>query len=216
MIYFLILVALIFLSYFFVDKSVAEYFLANIPTYEKAGDIISVLGESHWYIGAAILGFLFFKYYKKNELYKQRFLFLLYINIFSGLISLVLKQLFGRIRPWGMRGDSDDYGFLLFQNFDLGFVEKMKYHFVTVLDSPTTYSSFPSGHTTTVAAVCTYLVILFPKHLYLIASAGIIIVASRVLANDHFVSDIFAGIIVGSFSTIYLYSKFKEKIHENI
>lgn len=216
MIYFLILAALVFLSYFFVDKSVAEYFLANIPTYERIGDIVSILGESHWYIATAILGFLFFKYFKKNKLYEQRFLFLLYINIFSGLISLVLKQLFGRIRPWGMRGDSDDYGFLLFQNFDLEFVEKMKYHFITVLDSPTTYSSFPSGHTTTVAAVCTYLIILFPKHLYLIASAGIIIVTSRVLANDHFVSDIFAGIIVGSFSTIYLYSKFKEKIHENI
>jgi len=210
MIYFLALVALIFLSYFFVDRSVAEYFLANIPTYEKIGDTISVLGESHWYIGTAIIGFLFFKYFKKNKL------FLLYINIFSGLISLVLKQVFGRIRPWGMRGDSDDYGFLLFQNFDLSFIEKMKNHFVTVLDAPTTYSSFPSGHTTTVAAVFTYLIILFPKHLYLIASAGIIIVTSRILANDHFVSDIFAGIIVGSFSTMFLYSKFKEKIHENI
>ncbi|WP_324172960.1 phosphatase PAP2 family protein [Sulfurimonas sp.] len=216
MIYFLILTALIFLSYFFVDKSVAEYFLANIPSYEHIGDTISILGESHWYIGTAIIGFIFFKYFKKNKLFEQRFLFLLYINIFSGLISLVLKQLFGRIRPWGMRGDSDDYGFLLFQNFDLGLVEKMKYHFITVLESPTTYSSFPSGHTTTVAAVFTYLIILFPRHLYLIVITGLIIVSSRILANDHFVSDIFAGIIVGSFSTIYLYSKFKEKINENI
>ncbi|RLA80107.1 MAG: phospholipid phosphatase [Epsilonproteobacteria bacterium] len=210
--YILILSTLIFISYFTVDRYVAEYFLANIPTYEAIGDAISILGESHWYIGSAIIGYLFFKYYKKNELYKQRFLFLLYINIFSGLISLLLKWFFGRIRPWGLRPNHNEFGFSLFQNFDLGFIDKMKHHFLTVQDSPTTYSSFPSGHTTTVFAVFTYLVILFPKYLYLWLSIAIIVASSRVLANDHFISDIFAGIMVGTISTMFIYSKMRKKI----
>lgn len=208
------LITLIVISYFFYDRDVAEYFLANIKTYEATGDLISIWGESHWYIGSAVIGFVFFKYYRPNELYKNRFLFLLYINLFSGIISLFLKWIFGRIRPWGLRPGHDEFGFLAFGNFDMGFVEKMKYHFATVLESPTTYSSFPSGHTTTVFAVVTYLSILFPKYIYLWFSVAIILASSRILANDHFISDIFAGIIVGTISTLFLYSKMKEKVEK--
>lgn len=213
-IYILTLMSLMILSYFTLDIRVAHYFLANIDTYESIGDFISIFGESHWYIGTAILGFLFFKYYKKNELYQQRFLFLLYINIFSGLISLVLKQLFGRIRPWGLRDGNDDYGFLLFQNMDMGFVQKMKYHFTTLTEAPTTYSSFPSGHTTTVFTAFTFLVILFPRYIYLWLGLGIVLSCSRILANDHFISDIFAGILIGTLSTMFLYSKLRKKIEK--
>jgi membrane-associated phospholipid phosphatase len=177
--------------------------------------MISIAGESHWYIATGILGFVFFKFYKKNRLLEQRFLFLLYINLFSGLINLLLKWLFSRIRPWGLREGHDEYGFLLFQNFDMGFIEKMKYHFLTLFESPTTYSSFPSGHTTTVVAVALYLFLLFPKYKFLWFSLALILALSRVLANDHFLSDIFAGIIVGTLSTLFLYSKMKDKLEKN-
>ncbi|WP_373035462.1 phosphatase PAP2 family protein [Sulfurimonas sp.] len=213
--YSLTMITLIIMSYFTLDERVAHLFLSDVKTYEPIGDFISIFGESHWYIGTAILGFLFFKFYKKNELYKQRFLFLLYINLFSGLISLVLKHMFGRIRPWGLRNGNDDYGFLLFQNWDMGFIEKMKYHFTTLADAPTTYTSFPSGHTTTVFSIFTYLVILFPRYIYLWLVLAIVISCSRLLANDHFVSDLLAGIIIGTISTMFLYSKLRKKI-ENI
>ncbi|MCX6077280.1 MAG: phosphatase PAP2 family protein [Campylobacterales bacterium] len=214
LLYILSLVSIISFSYFFVDKSIAKYFLSNVSTYEALGDFISIFGESHWYLASAIIGFTFFRFVKKNELFAQRFLFLLYINLFSGLISLVLKNLFGRIRPWGLRDGGDAYGFLLFQNFDRGLIEKMKYHFTTLTDAPTTYSSFPSGHTTTLFAVFTYLSILFPKYFYLWLGIATVLACSRLLANDHFVSDIFAGIIVGTLSTLFIYSKMKEKIEK--
>ncbi|MBU1658251.1 phosphatase PAP2 family protein [bacterium] len=210
--YLIFLVAFIFLSYFFLDKTIAKYFLQNVTTYEKIGDFISIWGESHWYIATAVIGFVLFKYLKKNKLYEQRFLFLLYINIFSGLISLVLKNIFGRIRPWGMRNEGDEYGFLLFQNYDLGFIEKMKYHFATLAEAPTTYSSFPSGHTTTVFAVFTYLSLLFPKYVYLWLSMAIVLACSRLLANDHFLSDLFAGVMIGTLSTMFIYSKMRKKL----
>ncbi|MFA6136638.1 MAG: phosphatase PAP2 family protein [Sulfurimonas sp.] len=208
------LVPILFFSYFFIDKTVAKYFLSNVSTYEALGDFISIFGESHWYFATAIIGFAFFRFFKKNELFAQRFLFLLYINLFSGVISLVLKNLFGRIRPWGLRDGGDTYGFLLFQNFDMGFIEKMKYHFTTLADAPTTYSSFPSGHTTTLFAAFTYLSILFPKYFYLWLSIATALACGRILDNDHFVSDIFAGIIVGTLSTMFIYSKMKDKIEK--
>ncbi len=208
------LVALIFISYFFLDKTIAHYFIQHTKTYQKIGDAISVLGESHWYIGSAVIGFVFFKYYKKNIVYANRFLFLLYINIVSGLISLVLKLLFGRIRPWGLKKDGDEFGFLAFQNFDMSFFEKMKYHISTIANASTTYTSFPSGHTTTVFAFFTYLSIFFPKYIYLWLVCAVIMVSSRILANDHFLSDIFAGVLVGTLSTVYIYSKMKDKLYE--
>jgi membrane-associated phospholipid phosphatase len=203
-----------FFSYFTLDKRIAHYFLANVKTYEHIGDFISIFGESHWYIGSAIIGFIVFKFVKKNELYAQRFLFLLYINLFSGLISLFLKWIFGRIRPWGLRNGNDDFGFLLFQNFNMDFIEKMKYHFITLTDAPTTYTSFPSGHTTTVFAFFTFLSLFFPRYTYVWLISAIILAGSRILANDHFLSDIFAGIIVGTISTMFLYSKLRKKIEK--
>ena len=207
-------VFLILISYFFLDRDVATFFLANIDTYEPIGDTISIVGESHWYLATGLLGFLFFKYYKKNRLYEQRFLFLLYINLFSGIISLLLKWLFSRIRPWGLRPGHDEYGFLAFQNWDMPFLEKMKYHFYTLFESPTTYSSFPSGHTTTVFAVVTYLSILFPKYIYLWLSLAVVVAGSRILANDHFISDLFAGAMIGTVATLFLYSKMKDRIEK--
>lgn len=211
-IYIAVILSAIFISYNFFDKTIALYFIQNKETYEALGDFISTFGESHWYIGVAIIGFVFFKYYKVNELYKNRFLTLLYINIFSGLVSLVSKFIFGRIRPWGLRDGEDEYGFLLFGNFDKGLIEKFKYHFLTITDAPTTYSSFPSGHTTTVFAVFTYLSLLFPKYIYIWFIFAITVAFSRVLDSDHFISDIMAGILVGTISSIFIYSKMRTSV----
>ncbi len=215
--YFIFISSFIFMilfSYFFLDKTIAHYFLTHTQTYEKIGHFISIGGESHWYFAAAIIGFVLFRYIKKNEVYAQRALFLLYINLFSGLISLVLKHLFARMRPWGMREGADEYGFLLFQNFDMGFIEKMHYHLNTLIDASTVYLSFPSGHTTTVFTIFTYLSLLFPRYLSLWLSLALILASSRILANDHFLSDIFAGILVGTLCSLYIYSKMKEKIEK--
>lgn len=212
LLFIIVMITLIINSYFTLDKEIATFFVQRATIYEPIGEFISIFGESHWYIGTAIIGFIIFKYFKKNELYKNRFLFLLYINLFSGLISLFGKYLFGRIRPWGLRKGNDEYGFLLFQNFDMSFIEKMKFQFITLFDAPTTYTSFPSGHTTTVFAVFTYLSLLFPKYLYLWLCLAVTVASSRVLANDHFISDLLAGITIGTISTMYIYSKMKEKI----
>ena len=199
-------------SYFFLDRPIAEYFLAHAATYDAFGDFLSIFGESNWYFATAIGGFLIFRILKKNELYAQRFLFLLYINLFSGLLSVILKNIFGRIRPWGLRNGGDEYGFLLFQNFNVGIIEKFKIHFKTLEDAATTYTSFPSGHATTLFAVAVYLWLLFPKQRLIWIGVALFLVSGRIMDSDHFLSDITAGALLGTLSTLYMYTKLKEKI----
>jgi len=214
LIFILSTIALIFFCYFYVDRAVSIYFIEHADTYKAFGKKMSTLGESQWYIGGGILGALYFTYIKKNMLYTQRFLFLLYANIFSGLISIVLKTLFGRIRPWKLENGENLYGFLIAQNPDFTFFQNIQYQINMILQNSTYYTSFPSGHTITSTAIFVYLYILFPRYLFLWLGFATISIASRILANDHFISDVLAGILVGSLSTLYVYSKMKEKIEK--
>jgi membrane-associated phospholipid phosphatase len=213
--YILIFILLLFipLSVLYIDRGVSLYFIQNSDSYNYIGEILSKFGKSEWYISTGVIGYVFFKYFKKNTLFKERFLFLFYINIFSGFISVILKWTFGRVRPWGIRDGGDNFGFLLFRNTELPLLEKIKIHFATLIDSPGTYASFPSGHTTTVVAIATYLTLLFPRYIYLWFGFALASASGRILATDHFVSDVVAGFIVGTLSTLYLYSKQKEKLH---
>lgn len=210
--YILGMTSLIFLSYFYVDRDVSMYFIKHADTYKVFGKTMSTLGESQWYIGVAVLGALFFTFVNKNKLLTQRFLFLFYVNIFSGLISVISKFFFGRLRPWKLENGENGFGFLIAQNPDFTLLENINYQISMLLKESTHYSSFPSGHTTTSMAVFTYMSILFPKYIYLWFTITIIGVGSRILANDHFVSDILAGMLVGVLSTLYIYSKMKDKI----
>ena len=205
---------LIVLSYFFIDKSISLYFIEHADTYKTFGKEISRLGESHWYIAIALIGILYYKFIKTNELYKQRFLFLLYANIFSGLISVISKMLIGRLRPWKLENGGDDFGFLLSQNPNFSFLENINYQIEMLVQNSTHYSSFPSGHTTTSLTVFTVVMILFPKQYYIWLPITLLGVSARILANDHFISDVLAGALLGTLSTLFIYSKMKEKIEK--
>ena len=210
----LITLPFIILSYNFVDKPIADYFYLHRETFHHLGKIVSITGESQWYIGAGLLGFLYFKYIKENRLYKNRFLFLFYANVFSGLLSIVLKWIFSRVRPVGLHHSPEEYGFLLFQNYDKGFFEQIKYHYITMFHHPSTYASFPSGHTVTIATTFTVMYLLFPRYLSLWIILGISFASGRILAGDHFISDIMAGTVVGILTTLFIYDKMRNKLNK--
>ena len=209
---FIIAIPPIIISYNFFDKPVARYFYIHRETFHHFGELLSITGESQWYIGAGLLGFLFFKYIKDNELYKNRFLFLFYANIFSGLVSILLKWIFSRVRPVGLHHSPEEYGFLLFQNYDKGFFAQLKYHYITMFHHHTTYASFPSGHTVTIATTFTVMYLLFPRYLYLWIILGITFASGRILAGDHFISDIMAGTVVGILATLFIYDKMRNRL----
>lgn len=205
---------LIVLSYFFIDKTVSLYFIEHADIYKTFGKEVSRLGESHWYIAIALIGIIYYKFIKTNELYKQRFMFLLYANLFSGIISVILKMLIGRLRPWKLENGKDEFGFLVSQNPDFTLYENIEYHVEMFVQNSTLYSSFPSGHTTTSLSVFTVMMILFPKQYYIWVSITLLGVSARILANDHFISDVLAGTLLGTLSTLFIYSKMKEKIEK--
>ena len=210
----IIVLPLVVISYNFFDKPVADYFYLHREEFHHFGKLLSLTGESQWYIGAGLLGFLYFKYIKENRLYKNRFLFLFYANIFSGLVSILLKWIFSRVRPKGLHHTPEEYGFLLFQNYDKGFFEQLKYHYITMFHHPSTYASFPSGHTVTIAATFTVMYLLFPRYLYLWIILGISFASGRILAGDHFISDIMAGTVVGILATLFIYDKMRKSLIE--
>lgn len=213
MIYFVLFIgAAILLSYHFVDKLVLLYFMEHEASYKSIGKMLSLLGESQWYIGAGVVGALFFTFVKKNQLFKMRFLFLLYANLFAGLISILLKISFARLRPWEFEKDPTQFGFLLLQHPEFTLLERLSFWLHSIIERYPYVTSFPSGHTTTSVAVCTYFVVLFPRYALLWISITLLSISGRILANDHYVSDVLAGILVGSLSTLYLYSKMKHTL----
>jgi membrane-associated phospholipid phosphatase len=93
-----------------------------------------------------------------------------------GLLTNLLKVLFGRSRPK-----------LLFTEGDFGF------HF---LRFQADYWSFPSGHTTAAAGLAMAVCLMRPRLWPLGLAFALLVAASRVILDQHYLSDtLFSGFI---------------------
>jgi lipid A 4'-phosphatase len=95
----------------------------------------------------------------------------------SGLIVDLLKIVVGRTRPK-----------LLFASGTYDF---------TWFGWRPDHWSFPSGHAATAAALATALWCLWPRPLWFYAAAATLVIASRVVTAQHYLSDVVAGAVIG-------------------
>lgn len=171
-------------SYFYIDIPLANYCRHLPPGIRSFFGVVTELGQSTWYLGAALLGFLLFQYVYKNIFLARRALFLFVAIAGSGIIVNIFRFLAGRYRPemWFAQGA---YGF-------------------EFLQIKSTALSFPSGHTTTAFALAMVLIIFWRKYWPFFVFLATLIAASRVIITAHFLSDVVAGAYLGSFSVLFI------------
>ncbi len=172
------------LSFFLLDRPAAFYFHAMPDSRKEFFEIATRLGISTWYIVASAAAFICFKFIRKNEMRSNRALLVFLSVALSGLLVDLLKYCLGRARP-SMLFEANAYGFYFLHT---------RYGF----------TSCPSGHAATIAALALALYYLYPKGKYLYTAAAILVMASRVVLTAHFPSDVAAGAYVGLLTTYCL------------
>ena len=154
-------------------------------------DLITRLGISTPYLVAALAGFIYFQFIKKNEILANAAAFLFAAVALSGLANDLIKVLVGRSRP-GLLLAKGVYGFKPFTD---------QYY----------YASFPSGHANTIAALCYGLNVVTGRFRYVWLSIALAVMASRVIVGAHFPSDVMFGAYLGVVVTELIAVGFEKK-----
>ncbi|HZY14062.1 MAG TPA: phosphatase PAP2 family protein, partial [Beijerinckiaceae bacterium] len=108
-----------------------------------------------------------------------RFIYVFFAIALPGLFVTVVKRLIGRLRP-------SDLGPYVYAPWSW----------------KAAYASMPSGHATTAVAAAIAIGALWPKARVPMWIYAALIVASRVVIQAHFVSDVLAAAFVGGFGAI--------------
>ncbi|OLP60381.1 hypothetical protein BJF93_15665 [Xaviernesmea oryzae] len=100
----------------------------------------------------------------------------------SGLIANFLKRAIGRARP----SLFDTHGAAFFEPFA----------------GRAAFESFPSGHATTIGALCMAGALIFPRARLFFAAAAVWLGMTRVMVGAHYPSDVSAGLILGGWCAL--------------
>jgi lipid A 4'-phosphatase len=173
-----------------VDRPLALYFHARDTDLRALFDLTGRLGLTYGYL--IVFGLAFVSLHWGGALSRLRrfagsmrafsavpaFLFLSIAA--SGVVVDLLKLIFGRTRPK-----------LLFSAgiYDFSWLGLRADHW-----------SFPSGHSATIAALMTALWLVWPQHLLFYGLLTAIVALSRVAVGAHYLSDVLAGALIGTFT----------------
>ena len=182
---FLVLIGLSFLF----DKTIADWARTLPASTVNVFKIIEILCATMPHLVLwPVAFFVLFALYKKQKT-AQPFLVFTVAIAFSYLLCYLLKIFFSRARP-ELLFSNQMYGFFFFST-DFG------------------YQAFPSGHSTTIAAVAAISACYFPRYSPAFLSVALFMAFSRVATGAHFLSDVFAGVLLGTLSAQWVYVKLK-------
>ncbi len=184
-------IAVCIVSYEFFDQPAARFCSTIDGTITYISGLITRLGISTPYLAAALAGFIYFKFIKKNEILANAAVFLFLAVALAGIANDLIKVLVGRSRP-GLLLSHGVYGFKPFTN---------QYY----------YASFPSGHANTIAALCYGLGVVTGRFKYIRLSIALAVMASRVIVGAHFPSDVLFGAYLGVVVTCLIAVGFEKK-----
>lgn len=188
--YGLLTVAGIVLSYAYVDRPAAIYLHDENATVMSVFQFITRFGVSTYYLivtAAAATGLWLAARTTQEPRYRTFAavpLFLFLSIAASGLVTDLLKVVFGRARPK-----------LFFSHEIFGFD-----WWATRAD----FWSFPSGHTTTAVAIAAALYFLWPRFLPLYIGFAALVSVSRAVVGAHYASDVIVATFIAIAVTAYV------------
>lgn len=185
-------------SLLFLDAPLNQLGASLLPDQRHLFRDVTSLGNSGWKISLALAMVLMFrmaasraKRQRTAVLYRHAAGlagFVLASVTIAGIASSLLKQVIGRARP----GTDGMFSF-----------EPMR------LESA--WASFPSGHATTIFALAIALACLFPRLRLAFLSVALWVGISRVMIGVHWMSDVFAGVMLASFVVLALRRAFARR-----
>jgi membrane-associated phospholipid phosphatase len=170
----------------------AAFFCAALGHWTKGiFGFLTLFGISTPYLVVTFVGFIYFRFIRKNKVLASAAAFLFVAVAASGIANDLIKVLVGRSRP-GLLISKGVYGFNPFTD---------KY----------IYASFPSGHSNTIASLCYGLYRVMERFKYELLTIALAVMTSRVVVGAHFPSDVLFGAWLGVVISAELAKGFDKK-----
>lgn len=182
----------------FVDVPVAEYVRSLDPATRELAEPVTTLGKAHWPLITLALVTGYFCWRRRWALANRSAL--VFCAISMTLVVHLFKLAFGRARPayYFKQAEAESArGFNLFRILDEG-------------GPYADYASYPSGHCAVAGALAVSVWLVSPAWLrWPVAVLAVLIAASRVMKNSHWVGDTLAGLLLGALCAVILHRRFK-------
>ncbi len=177
-------------SFFAVDQELSQFVSAERhPWLYRPVRELTDFAEGKYYFASVALIWMI-GWVVKNKAWKDWGLFAFLSLLFSGICLQITKHLVGRQRPHVTENLIPDI-----------------FHFY---NTNSHYHSFPSGHSQTAFSFATVLWITYPKHRNLFFTIAAILALTRLPLEEHFLSDILIGGLLGFWGVIAVAIKMKK------